>query len=133
MTASTTTCVLLARGRNAPQKSAQDLNILAEVLGPARAPERVDIEALDIPEGTVEVVRRRVTRDGRIKLKLSLLGVAVDRCQICLAQFKDREEGVEAWEEAAEGNGSVEVRRGPRKEGGGVRRGAMWVGGGREV
>lgn len=41
--------------------------------------------------GTIEVERRRVTKDGRIKLKLALLGVRVDKCGICLSQFKERE------------------------------------------
>ncbi len=38
--------------------------------------------------GKVEVTRRRVLKDGRVKLKLSLLGVAVDRCGICMSQFR---------------------------------------------
>lgn len=39
--------------------------------------------------GKVELVRKRVTRDGRVKLKMSLLGVAVEKCAICMSQFKD--------------------------------------------
>jgi len=39
--------------------------------------------------GEVELVRRRVTQDGRVKLKMSLLGVAVEKCAICMTQFKD--------------------------------------------
>ncbi|EJF58147.1 hypothetical protein BD309DRAFT_854974 [Dichomitus squalens] len=38
--------------------------------------------------GKVEVTRRRVLKDGRVKLKLSLLGVSVDRCGICMSQFR---------------------------------------------
>ena len=38
--------------------------------------------------GKVEVTRRRVLKDGRVKLKLSLLGVAVDRCGVCMSQFR---------------------------------------------
>lgn len=30
-------------------------------------------------------------KDGRVKLKLSLFGMAVDRCGICLSQFKEGE------------------------------------------
>ncbi|KZS96269.1 hypothetical protein SISNIDRAFT_407591 [Sistotremastrum niveocremeum HHB9708] len=48
--------------------------------------------ALDLPFGKIEVKRRRETRDGRVKIKLSLLGVPVDRCGICLSQFK-----ADAW------------------------------------
>ncbi|KAI1785074.1 hypothetical protein LXA43DRAFT_856555, partial [Ganoderma leucocontextum] len=38
--------------------------------------------------GKIEVARRRVLKDGRVKLKLSLLGVAVDRCGVCMSQFR---------------------------------------------
>ena len=39
--------------------------------------------------GVIKFERRRVMADGRVKLKLSLLGIGVDRCGICLSQFKD--------------------------------------------
>ncbi|KAH9918853.1 uncharacterized protein B0H18DRAFT_882459, partial [Fomitopsis serialis] len=38
-----------------------------------------------------EVERRRITKDEREKLKLTLLGVVVDECGICLSQFRDEE------------------------------------------
>ncbi|KAH9970181.1 hypothetical protein BGW80DRAFT_1332137 [Lactifluus volemus] len=41
--------------------------------------------------GHIEVVRRRVTRSGRVKLKMVLHGATVDRCVICRTQFKDGE------------------------------------------
>ncbi|KAI0247983.1 hypothetical protein BJV78DRAFT_1240809 [Lactifluus subvellereus] len=41
--------------------------------------------------GRIEVVRRRITRNGRVKLKMVLLGATVDRCAICTTQFKDHE------------------------------------------
>ena len=41
--------------------------------------------------GHIEVVRRRTTRNGRVKLKMVLLGATVDRCVICMMQFKDQE------------------------------------------
>lgn len=41
--------------------------------------------------GRIELDRRRVLKDGRAKLKLSLLGVVVEKCGICLSQFKDGE------------------------------------------
>jgi hypothetical protein len=37
----------------------------------------------------IQVQRRRITKDGRVKLKLVLLGVGVDKCGICFTQFKD--------------------------------------------
>ncbi|KAH7887134.1 hypothetical protein F5I97DRAFT_1807577, partial [Phlebopus sp. FC_14] len=44
--------------------------------------------------GNVELERRRVTRDGRVKLKMSLLGVTVERCAICMSQFKHGDRGI---------------------------------------
>ncbi|KAH9976910.1 hypothetical protein BJV74DRAFT_781521 [Russula compacta] len=41
--------------------------------------------------GSIQIVRRRVTRNGRVKLKLVLLGTTVDRCVICKTQFRDHE------------------------------------------
>lgn len=38
--------------------------------------------------GRVEVQRRRITTDGRIKLKMSIFRVPVSRCGICISQFK---------------------------------------------
>jgi hypothetical protein len=35
-----------------------------------------------------------VTGQGKVKLKLSLLGVRVTKCPICLGQFKKDEQGV---------------------------------------
>lgn len=43
------------------------------------------------PSGRVKVERRRVTKDGRVKLKLTLMEVVVDKCSICLSQFKEAE------------------------------------------
>lgn len=78
--------VLLARIDRAAQPEYTDLTQLADFLGPARAPPRVAM-----PEGVVEVARRRVTRDGRVKLKLALLGASVERCGACLAQFREHD------------------------------------------
>ncbi|KAG6812894.1 hypothetical protein H0H92_015629 [Tricholoma furcatifolium] len=38
--------------------------------------------------GSVRVERRRTTKDGRVKLKLGLLDAVVDKCGICLTQFR---------------------------------------------
>ncbi|KAF9517452.1 hypothetical protein BS47DRAFT_1290909 [Hydnum rufescens UP504] len=48
----------------------------------------------NLPVARIEVERRRKTKDGRTKLKLSLMGVVVDRCVVCLFQFKKLELGV---------------------------------------
>src|SRR5882757_2197002 len=42
-------------------------------------------------QGHVQVVRRRITRSGRVKLKLVLLGTTVDRCVMCKMQFRDHD------------------------------------------
>ncbi|THH31052.1 hypothetical protein EUX98_g3135 [Antrodiella citrinella] len=60
-----------------------DLLRLAEFVGPARPAAPSPLEALAAPfVGRVEMQRRRVLRDGRVKLKLALLGTVVDRCGI---------------------------------------------------
>lgn len=59
---------------------------MGEVLGPARP--AVTRPELDLNVGLIEIQRRRVMKDGRVKLKLSLMGVGVDKCGICLTQFK---------------------------------------------
>lgn len=72
--------------------------MLSEIIGPA-APSHSPTQDVDVDENStpcvakVELARKRVLKDGRVKLKLSLLGVSVDKCGICLSQFK---EGVSA-------------------------------------
>ncbi|GBE88001.1 hypothetical protein SCP_1202270 [Sparassis crispa] len=41
--------------------------------------------------GRVEEERRRVLKNGTVKVKFSLLGVVVDKCGICLSQFRVEE------------------------------------------
>lgn len=43
--------------------------------------------------GPIEVQRRRKLKDGRVKLKLRLLGESVENCGICFMQFKENEIG----------------------------------------
>ncbi|KZT24845.1 hypothetical protein NEOLEDRAFT_1178924 [Neolentinus lepideus HHB14362 ss-1] len=72
----------------------QDLLLLSEMVGQANSGQyyRVADEKENMPLlGRIDVDRRRVTKDGRVKLKLSLAGVSVDKCGICLSQFKDAE------------------------------------------
>ena len=74
---------------NRLMRNFKDLLLLEEIMGPALgAPSQQRTNFEDIPLGRVEVLRRRVTKDGRTKLKLALLGVVVDKCGICFAQFK---------------------------------------------
>ncbi|KAF8609763.1 hypothetical protein BDV93DRAFT_431923 [Ceratobasidium sp. AG-I] len=71
---------------------AQQLLTVGEVLGPG-VPPRPRPE-LDLNAGLIEIQRRRVMKDGRVKLKLSLMGVSVDKCGVCLTQFKNNENAV---------------------------------------
>ena len=67
---------------------------MSEFAGPANTqdPFLLDSDTLKIPPaGRVQLQRRRTMRDGRVKLKLTLMGSTVDKCGICLSQFKDTE------------------------------------------
>ncbi|GLB42185.1 hypothetical protein LshimejAT787_1102000 [Lyophyllum shimeji] len=55
---------------------------------PNAAPGDVALEANVPLLGNVHVDRRRTTKDGRVKLKLSLIDTPVDKCGICLTQFR---------------------------------------------
>jgi len=46
-----------------------------------------------IHTSNVEVSSRRTTSDGRTKVKLALLGLRVERCGVCLMQFREGELG----------------------------------------
>ncbi|KAJ7634669.1 hypothetical protein FB45DRAFT_744590 [Roridomyces roridus] len=97
--------VLIARLENDQHDGANydALLLVSEFIGPASpvraigprpaSPSRVSRPAGPKPSallsGQIEVLRRRTTKDGRVKLKLALLGVAVDRCGICMTQFKN--------------------------------------------
>jgi hypothetical protein len=51
-------------------------------------------DSTDIPlVAPIEVQRRRKLKDGRVKLKLRLIGTPVNNCGICLMQFKEKEIG----------------------------------------
>ncbi|KAK7054395.1 hypothetical protein VNI00_003589 [Paramarasmius palmivorus] len=75
---------------------------VSEVIGPAM-PEIPDGDLPYLPfyskqpplpaplHGQVSIERRRVTKDGRVKVKMVLLDTAVDKCGICLTQFKERD------------------------------------------
>ncbi|TFY53377.1 hypothetical protein EVJ58_g9483 [Rhodofomes roseus] len=72
----------------------EDLLRVSEFVGPAAAPSALSPTPTTAEQplvGRIEVERRRITKDGRVKLKLTLLGVVVDKCGICLSQFKDEE------------------------------------------
>lgn len=66
----------------------QDFNTLSEVLGPAIHPgaSQSELESLDV--ALVELERRRVDKQGRVKMKLSVVGVRCTDCSVCLSRFK---------------------------------------------
>jgi hypothetical protein len=50
-------------------------------------------DPFNVSVAPVELLARRVTKEGRAKLKLVIAGVRVDKCGICLAQFRSKENG----------------------------------------
>lgn len=60
----------------------QDLNILGEVLGPAQAVGASDLELETLAVARVELERRRVDKHGKVKLKLSVVGVRCIDCSV---------------------------------------------------
>ena len=67
----------------------QDFLRIAEIAGPATSIESTPVQLP--PTGRVELKRRRVTKDGRVRLKLTLMDIVVDKCGICLSKFKEAE------------------------------------------
>jgi len=76
--------------------SLQSMLMLQDFLGPAQSTRSNQSAASTRPSsmavfGQVTVERRRVTKDGRVKLKLTMRDVAVDKCGICLVQFRAKD------------------------------------------
>lgn len=75
----------------------EDLLLLEEVNGTATTSSQGGANDQDKPlnasVGPIELLHRRTTKDGKTKLKLGLVGVRVDCCGICLAQFRVDESG----------------------------------------
>ncbi|KAI0090374.1 hypothetical protein BDY19DRAFT_939900 [Irpex rosettiformis] len=70
----------------------EDLLRIAEMAGPALSPHEYNEDMSPLPaSGRVKLKRRRVMKDGRVKLKLTLMETVVDKCSICLSQFKEEE------------------------------------------
>jgi len=65
----------------------QGLSHLTEFLGPAKVGASEKAISTLLPS-LVEVESRRINAKGKVKLKLSVLGVRVANCPICLAQFR---------------------------------------------
>jgi hypothetical protein len=66
----------------------EDMSHLTEFLGPAK-PKGANQDALStLLPGAIEIDSRRVNAKGKVKLKLSILGVRVSNCPVCLAQYR---------------------------------------------
>lgn len=64
--------------------------------------------------GRVEVQRRRITTDGRIKLKMNMFGTPVSQRKICISQLKEDQHGSMSLSVATfstKGNGSSGAKR----------------------
>ena len=62
---------------------------MGEFLGPASTTKLTSDELQAIAVGRVELDHQRVSSSGKLKKKLSVVGVRVDRCGICLQQFRE--------------------------------------------
>ena len=80
----------------AQNTSYEDLLAITDFVGPAIPPSSAaNLQVVEnLPVAPVQVERRRITKDGRKKLKLSLMGIVVDRCGVCMSQFKQHDSGV---------------------------------------
>ncbi|GAA6007710.1 hypothetical protein JCM10207_004849 [Rhodosporidiobolus poonsookiae] len=69
-------------------ESYDDLLLLSDVLGTALPAGASPAELSDLTVARVECERRRVTKSGKVKSKMSVVGVRCTDCAICLARFK---------------------------------------------
>ncbi|MCO5583287.1 hypothetical protein L7F22_037197 [Adiantum nelumboides] len=84
-----------AEGGPTRRDTYDDLHLLAEFLGPAKNPGLTPEQLSQIPVAPVECVRRREVKDKKTgavlktKLRLEVAGVKVERCGVCLIQFRE--------------------------------------------
>ncbi|PWZ00102.1 hypothetical protein BCV70DRAFT_200266 [Testicularia cyperi] len=69
----------------------EQLSAIGEFLGPAKRVSATEEQLASLSVGKVECDSRRVTREGKVKHKLSCVGVRIDKCNICLAQFRENQ------------------------------------------
>ncbi|WVQ70603.1 hypothetical protein IAR50_000122 [Cryptococcus sp. DSM 104548] len=67
---------------------------LTSFLGPSKPAAASPAALATLLPGLISVDSRRTTPQGKVKLKLSLLGVRVTKCPICQSQFKGGDKGV---------------------------------------
>ena len=72
-----------------PEMRYEWASLISDYLGPAREQTQLSLQELQhISVGRVEVESRRVTSAGRVRVRLSVAGIRVERCSVCLEQFK---------------------------------------------
>ncbi|KZT06968.1 uncharacterized protein LAESUDRAFT_725282 [Laetiporus sulphureus 93-53] len=90
---------LMSRTRSNEQpangRPREELLVISETVYPA-IPDPLNADAAAPPKnhpfvGKVELQRRRPLKDGRSNTKLTLLGVIVDKCGICIREFKEED------------------------------------------
>ena len=67
---------------------------IVNFLGPAKSPAAPPEALATLLPGPISIDSKRTTKEGKVKLKLSLLGVRVSKCPICLTQYRANERGV---------------------------------------
>ncbi|BEJ11060.1 hypothetical protein CspHIS471_0104820 [Cutaneotrichosporon sp. HIS471] len=72
----------------------EGLNHIIDFLGPAKAPGATPDELATLVPAPVVVDSRRVNAAGKVKIKLSVLGVRVTNCPVCLAQYRGDDSAV---------------------------------------
>lgn len=77
---------------DSPSTQYEWASLISDFLGPAREQTRLSPEDLErISVGRVELEHRRVTASGQVRVRLTVAGIRVDRCGICLEQFRERQ------------------------------------------
>lgn len=72
-----------------PEMRYEWASLISDYLGPAREQTHLSLQELQhISVGRVELESRRVTSAGRVRVRLSVAGIRVERCSVCLEQFK---------------------------------------------
>lgn len=66
----------------------ESLSAITEFLGPAKPANATAEQLASLSVAVVECDSRRITRDGKVKQKLSCVGVRVERCGVCLGQYR---------------------------------------------
>lgn len=75
-------------------RSYDRLCAISDFLGPAKRTSLSASQLSSLSVGMIECDSRRITKEGKVKQKLSCVGVRVDKCPICIAQFREGQRAV---------------------------------------